>query len=550
MEGTAERREDAEISADLKTVVTAAHTALEAHAAKIDALNVYPVPDGDTGTNMLLTLRSVLEEVLASPHLEGEAAAETISRAALMGARGNSGVILSQILRGACEALGRARTLSAETLAAALAGAEKRAYAAVQNPVEGTMLSVIRDAATAARSHVGRGAKDPLEILEAATREAHASVKRTPELLGVLKEAGVVDAGGLGVAVILDALRAALRGEDPVVPDLDEARPEAGGERLRRTVAHSTQEAWGYCTEFVVGGFSGDEKEFETRIHELGKSVLVIPDEDLVKVHLHTQDPGGALTYAGTFGRLSGVKVDDLEAQTRARAEGSDPPASLETSANLGVVAASRGAGNRELFESMGAVVVEGGQGANPSTQDFVRAVESLGAQAVILLPNNKNVVPAAERVWELVRDAEVHVVPTTSIVGGLVAMIGYDAEGEPEEVAEGMREVEEGLRYAEVTVAVRDARVEGREVRKGDYMSLLDGKLCAVESSVQAAALALVGAIVEEGADVVTLLRGAELGETAAEEIIEAIRSLDADLVVEVKDGGQPLYPLQMVAE
>jgi dihydroxyacetone kinase-like predicted kinase len=222
----------------------------------------------------------------------------------------------------------------------------------------------------------------------------------------------------------------------------------------------------------------------------------------------------------------------------------------LETSANLGVVAASRGVGNRELFESMGAVVVEGGQGANPSTQDFVRAVEGLGAQAVILLPNNKNVVPAAERVWELVRDAEVHVVPTTSIVGGLVAMIGYDAEGEPEEVAEGMREVEEGLRYAEVTVAVRDACVEGREVRKGDYMSLLDGKLCAVESSVQAAALALVGAIVEEGADVVTLLRGAELGETAAEEIIEAIRSMDADLVVEVKDGGQPLYPLQMVAE
>jgi uncharacterized protein len=550
MEGTAERREDAEISVDLKAVVAAAHAALEVHAAKIDALNVYPVPDGDTGTNMLLTLRSVLEEVSASPHLEGEAAAKTVSRAALMGARGNSGVILSQILGGACEALGRERTLSAETLAAALAGAEKRAYAAVQNPVEGTMLSVIRDAAAAARSRLGRGTKDPSEILEAATREAHASVKRTPELLGVLKEAGVVDAGGLGVAVILDALRAALRGEEPVVPELDGARPEAGGERLRRSVAHSMQDAWGYCTEFVVGGFYGDEKEFEARIHELGKSVLVIPDEDLVKVHLHTQDPGSALTYAGTFGRLSGVKVDDMEAQTRARTEGSDPPASLQSSANLGVVAAIRGAGNRELFESVGAVVVEGGQGANPSTQDFVRAVEGLGAPAVILLPNNKNVVPAAERVGELVHGAEVHVVPTTSIAGGLAAMIGYDAEGDPEEIAEGMREIEEGLRYAEVTVAVRDARVEGREVRKGEYMGFLDGKLCAVEASVQAAALALVGAIVEEGADVVTLLRGAELGQTAQEEIVEAIRGLDADLVVEVKNGGQPLYPLQMVAE
>ncbi len=198
MEGTAERREDAEISADLKTIVATAYAALEAHAAKIDALNVYPVPDGDTGTNMLLTLRSVLEEVSTSPRLKGEAAAKAVSRAALMGARGNSGVILSQILRGACEALGKARTLNAEAFAAALAAAKERAYAAVQSPVEGTMLSVIKDAAAAAQACGERGEKDRTEILEAAAREAHASVKRTPELLGVLKEAGVVDAGGLG----------------------------------------------------------------------------------------------------------------------------------------------------------------------------------------------------------------------------------------------------------------------------------------------------------------------------------------------------------------
>ena len=549
MEGTAERREDAEISADLKTIVATAYAALEAHAAKIDALNVYPVPDGDTGTNMLLTLRSVLEEVSTSPRLKGEAAAKAVSRAALMGARGNSGVILSQILRGACEALGKARTLNAEAFAAALAAAKERAYAAVQSPVEGTMLSVIKDAAAKAQACGERGEKDRTEILEAAAREAHASVKRTPELLGVLKEAGVVDAGGLGVAVILDALRAALRGEEPV-RNLDEAKPEAGGERLRRTVAHSTQEAWGYCTEFVVNSFSGDEKEFEARIHDLGKSVLVISDDDLVKVHLHTQDPGSALTYAGVFGRLSDVKVDDLEAQTRSRAEGSGPPASSETSTNLGVVVASRGAGNRELFESMGAVVVEGGQSANPSTQEFARAVRSSGAADVILLPNNKNVVPTAERVWELVREAGVHVVATMSIAGGLAAMVGYEAEGEPEEVAEEMREIEEGLRYAEVTVAVRDARVEGRDVPEGAYMGLLDGKLHAVEDSIQAAALALIGTIIEEGADVVTLLRGADIEEADAERIAEAIRGLDAELLVEVKDGGQPLYPLQMVAE
>jgi fatty acid kinase len=548
MERTAKKREDAAgASVDLKTVVAATHAALEAHAAKIDALNVYPVPDGDTGTNMLLTLQSVLEEVSTQPNLEG-GAAKVISRAALMGARGNSGVILSQILRGACEVLGEARTLDAEAIVAALAGAKERAYAAIQSPVEGTMLSVIKDAAAAARLSVERGEKDYLEVLRAATREAHASVKRTPELLDILREAGVVDAGGLGVAVILDGLWAALSGEGLRL-DLEEAEPEVGGERLRKTVEHTAQEAWGYCTEFMVNGFSGDERGFEARIHGLGKSVLVIPDDGLVKVHLHTQDPGGALTYAAGFGRLSGVKVEDMEAQTRNRA-GSAGSGSHSPTANLGVVAASRGTGNRQLFESMGAVVVEGGQGANPSTEDLARAVKSLGAPAVVLLPNNKNVVPTVERVGELVSGVEVYVVPTTSIAGGIATMIGYDAEGDPGEVVEEMREICDGLRCAEVTQAVRDARVEGREVRQGAYLGLVDGKLCAVEASIHTAALALAGEIVEEGADAVTLLRGADLEEAAAERIAGAIRGLDADLVVEVKNGGQPLYPLQMVAE
>ncbi len=550
MERTAEKREDAhQASVDLRVVVAATHAALEAHAATIDALNVYPVPDGDTGTNMLLTVRSVLDEISASPSLEGKAVAKAVSRAALMGARGNSGVILSQILRGACEALSEAHTLDGDAVASALARAHQRAYAAVQSPVEGTMLSVMKDAAVAAQRCVERGKKDRMEVLEAAAREAHASVRRTPELLSVLKEAGVVDAGGLGVVVILDALRAALGGEEPTT-GLEEAKPAAGGGLSQETVAHSAQEAWGYCTEFVVNAFSGDPEEFRSRIYDIGKSVLVVPDNDLVKVHLHTQDPGGALTHAAGFGRLSGVKVEDMEAQARAHAESSDPPTSLlKTAAKLGVVAASRGAGNRELFESMGAVVVEGGQGANPSTKDFVRAVEALGTPAVVLLPNNKNVVPTAERVGELV-EVEVHVVPTTSIAAGLASMVGYDAEEEPEEVTEEMREIAENLRCAEITVAVRDARVEGREVREGAYVGLLDGKLYAVEASVHAVALMLARTVVEEGADVVTLLRGADLEEEAAMEIARAIRALGTDLVIELKNGEQPLYPLQMVAE
>jgi uncharacterized protein len=549
MEGTAERREGVAASADVKNAVASAHAALVVHASKIDALNVYPVPDGDTGTNMLLTLRSILEKVSASPGLEGEEAAKVVSRAALMGARGNSGVILSQIVRGACEVLGEARTLDAGEISAALVGAREKAYAAVSEPVEGTMLSVIKDAACAAQTCVERGEKDFLEVLRTAAREAHASVKRTPELLDELAQAGVVDAGGLGVAVILDGLVAALGGEKLAPAELLEEKSEGGGKRLRETVAHSAEEAWGYCTEFFVDGFSGDERGFEARIHELGKSVLVIPDDDLVKVHLHTRDPGGVLTYATGFGRLSGVKVEDMEAQTRARVQGGSQPVLPKAVANIGVVATSRGTGNRKLFESMGAVVVEGGQAANPSAQELARAVEAAGVADVILLPNNKNVVPTAEGLGELV-EARTHIVRTTSIACGLAAMVGYDPEGKPEEVVEDMREIAQELRCAEVTRAVRDARIGGREVREGAYVGLLDGELLVAEDGVEAAALKLVGWMLREGADVVTLLRGEELEEADAERIAEGIRCMRADLLVEVKYGGQPLYPLEMVAE
>ena len=546
MSRTAEGRKDGVLpTPELKVVVGAAYAALETRAAKIDALNVYPVPDGDTGTNMLLTLRSVVDAVSASPGLRGEDAAKAISRAALMGARGNSGVILSQILRGACEKLGRAHSLDAGALTEALGGAKERAYSAVREPVEGTMLSVVKDAATAAQTFVEAGNNDPVEVLREAARAAHESVRRTPELLKVLREAGVVDAGGYGVAVILDALRAAFSGEEPELEDDEEAVPNEG--LLRNTVEHSAEEAWGYCTEFVVNGFSGDADEFGAWIHDVGKSVLVIPDEDLVKVHLHTQDPGGAISYAGGFGRLSGVKVEDMEAQTKARA--GHEAAATSPVADLGVVVASRGAGNRSFFESMGAVVVEGGQGANPSTQDFVRAVEETGARSVILLPNNKNVVPTAEQVAGLV-DVEVNVVPTRTIAGGLAAMVGYDPEGEPEEVVEEMREIVSGLRCGEVTQAVREARVEGREVPEGSFIGLLDGEIVAVEEGVEDAAVRLVEKMLEEEVDVVTLLRGYGMDEVSARKVAGRIRDLDEAVEVEVKDGGQPLYPLQLVAE
>jgi uncharacterized protein len=521
-------------------VAAAAHAALEAQVARINALNVYPVPDGDTGTNMLLTLESVLEASTDSLYDGPEAAAAAAAKAALMGARGNSGVILSQMIRGASEVLSGRAALTAEAFAAALEGARDRAYASIRQPVEGTMLTVIKDAARAAREALEEGEDELPAVIGAAVREAHASVRRTPELLGVLREAGVVDAGGLGVAVVLEGLHAWVSGEDVEAKEVEE---EASKAPDLGSISHSVEEAWGYCTEFIVTGFGGDVREFEEHMHSSGKSVLVVSDADLVKVHIHAQDPGSVLSYAGSFGRLAGVKVDDMEAQVQGRV-GAGRPA-----ATLGVVAASRGEGSRRLFESMGAVVIEGGQGANPSAADFARAVEETRAAAVILLPNNKNIVPTAEQVGELV-EAETHVVPTTSIAGGLAAIVGFDAEEEPGEVTREMREITAGLRCGEITRAVREARIGGRAVPEGAYIGLLDGELIAVEEGVEDAAIKLAERMLGEGADIVTLLRGYGMDERSARRVAERIKLLDEDVDVEIKDGGQPMYPLQMVAE
>ncbi|MBA3953225.1 MAG: hypothetical protein H0X57_15270, partial [Rubrobacter sp.] len=275
----------------------------------------------------------------------------------------------------------------------------------------------------------------------------------------------------------------------------------------------------------------------------------VIADEDTVNVHLHTQNPGAMLSYAGGFGRLARVEIEDMEAQVRSRTDAGGERAGERVPGNVGVVAASRGAGNRSLFEEMGAVVVEGGQGANPSAADLARAVEGAGAPMVVILPNNKNIVPTAERVGELV-EVEVRVVPTRSIAAGLAAMVGFDAEGEPDEVFGEMEEIRASLYSAEVTRSVRDAKLDGREVPEGSFIGFFDEDMVAAGETVEEVALSLARKLVEHGADLLTLVRGEDLDPGDLEKIAESIRALDEDLEVEIRDGGQPLYPLQMVAE
>ena len=518
-------------------MVSAAHAAVKAQVARINALNVYPVPDGDTGTNMLLTLQAALDETSDKSYDSPEEASRACARAALMGARGNSGVILSQMIRGACEVLADRGSLDAEAFAAGLDGARERAYSSVREPVEGTMLTVIEDAARAAREAVDAGDADLPSVVGAARQAAHESVRRTPELLAVLREAGVVDAGGLGVAVVLDGLFACVSGQEIEVPE------EGEDDKPDLEALHAQEEAWGYCTEFLVDGFDGDVDEFTEHIYASGRSVFVVADDDVVKIHVHTQDPGEALSYAGGFGRLAGVKVDDMEAQVRSR------ESEERLVARVGCVVASRGEGNRALFEQMGAVVIEGGQGENPGVADLARAVEKTGSSDVVLLPNNKNIVPTAEQVSELV-EASTHVVPTTNIAAGLAVMVAYDAEGEPDEVVEEMREISESLRVAEITRSVRDARVGDREVPEGAFIGFLGGELVAVEDGAGEAALVLARKILGDGADFLTLLKGEGLAETDLDAIVDGIRDLGDEVEIEVRDGGQPLYPLQLVAE
>ena len=531
------------MSVKVASLGAAAHAALKAQVVRINALNVYPVPDGDTGTNMLLTLESTLKDAADAEYAGPEEASRAVARAALMGARGNSGVILSQMIRGACDVLAKHGSLDAVTFAAAMDGAKVRAYASVREPVEGTMLTVIKDAARAAVEAVEDGEGDLPVVIRAAATEAHESVRRTPELLDVLRDAGVVDAGGLAVAVILDGLYACVTGEEIASTfEGDDGAPDL-------TAIHADEEAWGYCTQFVVSGFTGGAEEFEEHVHANGTSVLVIADEETVNVHVHTQDPGAMLSYAGGFGRLARVKIEDMEAQVRSRTESGGGSVGERVPGNVGVVAASRGEGNRALFEQMGAVVVEGGQGANPSAADLAGAVEEAGAPTVVILPNNKNIIPTAERVGELV-GAEVRVVPTRSIAAGLAAMVGFDAEGEPEEVFGEMEEIRESLHSAEVTRSVRDARLKGCDVPEGSYIGFLDDEMVAAGASVEEVAFSLARKIVERGADLLTLVGGEDLDAGELEGLAEAIRALDEDLEVETRDGGQPLYPLQMVAE
>ena len=508
---------------------------LEANRGRIDDLNVYPVPDGDTGTNLTLTCRAIVESLESSTSTDHATLARELTRAALMGARGNSGVILSQIVRGFADVLGESDRVDAATLARAFRGASDAAYRAVRRPVEGTMLTVIREVAEAAES--ADHTQAPAAFLVSLVRAGDESVARTQEMLDVLRQAGVVDAGGAGLVEILRGLAATAAGEP-----IPEAAPS---QELGLDAIHQELSAFRYCTTFVIEGESLVREDLEGELERLGDSLLVVGDATAYKVHVHTDDPGAALAIGTARGTIDGVEIANMHVQTQGREQRLLHVVPDHVSEVVAVVV---GEGNRRLFESLGATsFVEGGQTMNPSTADLVAAVERTGAGEVVLLPNNSNVIMSAEQAAELAQKP-VQVVPSDSLQAGLAAIVSFDPQRGADENAEEMREALASVATGEVTIASRDAQLNGLAVPKGAYLGLAEGEAVAVGQDFAQVVGEVVERLLAEPRGILTLLRGEDAPDV--DELVAAIATRHPDVEVDVQDGGQPHYPLLLSAE
>jgi DAK2 domain fusion protein YloV len=541
---------------------------LQANQEVVNDLNVFPVPDGDTGSNMYLTLRSAVED--AAKATEPGSAASVMQAAAhgsLMGARGNSGVILSQVLRGFGQGLHGRPRVDAAGVAAALGEASAVAYKAVMKPTEGTILTVVREAAAAAR-RAAEGSDDIRTVLETAVGEAHAAVERTPDQLAVLRDAGVVDAGGLGFAVVLEGFARALDGDHRVADDgLAAATPRrvgkpelrrpggvaatgagaAPGERRGAAAVARRHEGWGYCTEFLIGGPGLDVDALREELGGLGESSLVVGDEEVVRVHIHTHDPAALITRAAERGRLSKLKVEDMSSQhhdilERAAAEEAQP-APAERKA-LGVVSVAPGQGFRAILTGLGADgIVEGGQTMNPSIEALLNAVRDANSDSVIILPNNGNVIMTALQVDDLASDVAVRVVPTRSLPQGITALLALDPGGDLATNCARMEEAIAGVVTVEITRAVRDSTADGHDIHAGDVIAVVDDRITQVGEDI----LPVVEAVLDDAGrepELITVYRGAEIDEEAAEQFVDALRRRHPDVEFEVHDGGQEHYP------
>jgi hypothetical protein len=514
---------------------------LQHHQEAINALNVFPVPDGDTGTNMVLTMQSAWNEVHKSPEREVGTIAHKVAHGALMGARGNSGVILSQIWRGMARSLDGKEVMTGEDLAAALEEGAQTAYKGVIRPVEGTILTVAREVAEAAAEAV-RHSEDLIFILEQIVRRAQDAVARTPSLLPVLAEAGVVDAGGQGLYVILEGMLRYLRGES-VAEDLGFIRAV---DLATTAPAPAEEEGYGYDVQFIIVGNGLDVEAIRRDIDAMGESALVVGDPSAVKVHVHVPDPGVPLSYAVKLGSLRDVVVEDMQAQYQQFVMGREQPPVLRApmaATEIATVAVAAGEGLARVFQSLGAAaVVHGGQTMNPSTEEILQAVESVPSNRVIILPNNKNIIMAAEQARDL-SEKSVVVVPTRTIPQGIAAILALNYQADLETNAQTMLEAAQEVQTGEVTTATRDVTLGGLSVHKGQVIGIHDGELCVAGETPEQVVEALIERMNPSDLEIITLYYGADVSAEEAETLVERLEEKYPDLEFEVIEGGQPHY-------
>ena len=540
---------------------------IEAKKEYINELNVFPVPDGDTGTNMSLTIMAAAKEVTALEKSDIKDLAKAISSGSLRGARGNSGVILSQLLRGFTKSIREEKQIDVQGLAAACARARDTAYKAVMKPKEGTILTVASGIAEKAAEMAAE--TDDLEVfLPAVIEHAEEVLKKTPDMLPVLKEAGVVDSGGQGLLEVIKGAYDAFLGKEI---DYSAIQPGAGVQVTKINAQDAADIKFGYCTEFIIltekEFTDAQEKDFKGYLSSIGDSIVCVADDEVVKVHVHTNDPGLAIQRALTYGQLSRMKIDNMREEHQeklikdaeklaakdagVKMTDSKKKQSDEPRKPMGFIAVSIGEGMNEIFKELGVdYIIEGGQTMNPSTEDMLNAIDQVNAECVFILPNNKNIVLAANQAKVLVEDKEIVVIPTKTVPQGISAVIGFMPDADAKENEEVMLEAIRNVKSGQVTYAVRDTHIDDKEIHEGDIMGIGDSGIMAVGKGVEETTKELLGQLVDEDSELISLYYGEEVKEEDAERFIAEIGELYPDVDVDAHYGGQPIYYYVLAVE
>ena len=525
---------------------------LEAKKEFINELNVFPVPDGDTGTNMTLTILSAAKEVKALENPDMVAIAKAISSGSLRGARGNSGVILSQLLRGFTKEIREHKEIDTITLAKACERATATAYKAVMKPKEGTILTVAKGASQKA-AELAETTEDLDTFISEVINYAQEVLEKTPEMLPVLKEAGVVDSGGQGLLEVMRGAYDAFQGKEI---DYSAIEASAGTKMVKPSEQAETEIKFGYCTEFIImleKEFTAkDETEFKAYLESIGDSIVCVADDDIVKIHVHTNDPGLAIQKALTYGQLSRMKIDNMREEHQERlikdaeklAAQQAEAKKAEPRKEVGFIAVSIGEGMNEIFRELGAdYIIEGGQTMNPSTEDMLNAIDQVNAEHIFILPNNKNIILAANQAQALTEDKDVIVVPSKTVPQGITAIINYMPDADAQTNLEAMIEGIGNVKTGQVTYAVRDTHIDDKEIHEGDIMGIGDSGILAVGQSVEETTKEMLAQLVDEDTELISLYYGQDVQEESAENFAQEIEDLYPDVDVDVHSGGQPIY-------